>query len=92
MTVAVVTLALALIAVLVANQRTLGVLNAAREQERKDWTRERQLLLNRIKPETAQYVEPETVHAPQAVDLFDDADYWESKEELAERGAREEVA
>jgi septum formation inhibitor-activating ATPase MinD len=88
MTVAVITLAIALIAVLVANQRTLGILNAAREQERKDWTRERQLLLNRIKPETAQYVEPETVHAPQAVDK----DFWESKEQLAERGAREETA
>jgi hypothetical protein len=93
MIVAVVTLALALIAVLVTNQRALGLLNAAREQERKEWTRERQVLLNRIKPETAQYVESdEPIHAPQAVSMFDDEEFWESKEELAERAAAEELA
>jgi hypothetical protein len=91
MTVALIVLAVALVAVLVTNQRAMALLNAARESERKEWTKERQLLLNRIKPETAQYVAPETIHAPPAVSMFDDEEYWESKEELAERAMAQEI-
>ena len=91
MTIALIVLAVALLAVITANQRTLAVVNEARETERKEWMRERQLLLNRIKPETAQYIEPDTIHAPPAVSMFDDEDYWESKEELAERAMAEEL-
>ena len=92
MTVALVILAVALIAVLAANQRTLAVVNEARETERKEWMRERQTLLNRIKPETAQYVAPDVIHPqPEAVSMFDDEDYWESKDELAERAMAEEL-
>ena len=93
MTVALIVLAVALLAVIAANQRTLAVVNDARETERKEWMRERQLLLNRIKPETAQYVAPEVIHPqPEAVSMFDDEDYWESKDELADRAMAEELA
>jgi Tfp pilus assembly protein PilV len=91
MTVALIVLSVALLAVLATSQRTFTILNAAREQERKEWMRERQLLLNRIKPETAQYVAPDTIHTPEAVSMFDDEDYWESKDELAERAMAEEL-
>lgn len=69
--------------------------HGAHAEERREWQRERQLLLNRIKPETAQFVTPdETVHAPRAVRYDDDEDYWQSqetREEMAERLAREEL-
>lgn len=61
----------------------------AHERERQEWTRERQLLLNRIKPETAQsIIEPHVVMQPPAVTFDSDEDYWQAqgptKEELAE--------
>ena len=66
--------------------------NLERTQHTKTTDRERQLLLNRIKPETAQYLPDEgPVWAPPAVHPDVDAEYWESKEELAERLAREEI-
>jgi predicted alpha/beta hydrolase len=64
-----------------------GELLATNERERELWHRERQMLLNRIKPETSQYVAPTTpVAAPPAVGFDDDDDYWQArmpKEQLA---------
>lgn len=71
--------------------RILAASNSARLEERREWTRERQTLLNRIKPETAQYVAPDIIHTPEAVSMFDDEEYWVSKDELAERAAAEEL-
>jgi hypothetical protein len=72
--------------------RILGASHSARQEERHEWTRERQTLLNRIKPETAQYVAPDTIHAPEAVSMFSDEDFWQSKDDLAEQAAAEELA
>jgi hypothetical protein len=73
----------------------IGRLHDEHNRERGEWTRERQLLLNRIKPETAQFVTPDEVaHMPPAVRFDDDEDYWasqETREEMAERLAREEL-
>lgn len=48
----------------------------AMQRERREWTRERGGLLNRIKPETAQHVpdgpEPETFQSP----ALDDDEAW----------------
>lgn len=72
--------------------RILAASNSARLEERKEWTRERQTLLNRIKPETSQYVAPDVVQPqPEAVSMFDDEDFWESKDELAQRAMAEEL-
>lgn len=74
------------------HERIQNALLRDQAQERKEWMRERQMLLNRIKPETAQYVAPEVIHPqPEAVSMFDDEDYWESKDELAERAMAEEL-
>jgi hypothetical protein len=55
---------------------------AAVASERKDWTVERQVLLNRIKPETAQPVTLEPAHDPEAVDMFNDDSFWKAKDAL----------
>lgn len=66
--------------------------------ERGEWTRERQALLNRIKPETAQPVfEPGPVRTPPAVGFDNDDEYWESvqemsKDDLAVAMMRQELA
>lgn len=63
------------------------------DQERKEWANERTMLLNRIKPETAQpalYDGPYV--APPAVAMDDDDAFWESKEALAERLAHADLA
>ena len=99
MTAALVVIVVALIVELAArriaerdHERVQNALLADQAAERKEWMRERQLLLNRIKPETAQYVAPEVIHPqPEAVSMFDDEDYWESKDELAERAMAEEL-
>jgi hypothetical protein len=59
-------------------------------RERELWHRERSELLNRIKPETAQYVPvPGPVHAPAAVGFDDDQDFWDSKDPLADMSTSE---
>lgn len=55
-----------------------------RSQERSQWTEERSELLNRIKPETAQYKVPEDAD-PDGEPVQTDEEYWE------ERGYSEEV-
>lgn len=66
------------------------------QRERDLWFRERQILLNRIKPETAHFVaDPMPAQAPPRVSFDNDEDYWratETTEELAERLMREELA
>lgn len=79
-------LALAL-AILYAWHTDRSALLAAHHDERTSWTDERRELLNRIKPETAVYVAPRDVVAPEQPAFDDDAAYWEtrmSKEELAD--------
>lgn len=51
--------------------------------ERAEWARERGLLLNRIKPETAQPVLPADAETFEAVAPWDDDGYWEHKKTLA---------
>jgi hypothetical protein len=67
------------------------------ERERELWARERQMLLNRIKPETAQIIALDThAHTPPAVAFDDDEAYWESRgvsrEALADALAEAELA
>ncbi len=71
---------------------------AAFEDERKLWHRERQLLLNRIKPETAQNIAGEMGTSPQPPLWDSDEEWWEAqdmarltKDELAETLMAEEV-
>lgn len=105
------TLALVALAVLVvgaldrvrgedAHRELLADISAAHERERIEWVRERQLLLNRIKPETAQYVptpgEPILSPSPPSVPPDDDEAYWAaregvSKEDLAAALERHEL-
>lgn len=84
-----------LLAAAIHGHLELRAARAAHDRERGEWHRERGLLLNRIKPETAQFVMPdEAVHTPPAVRYDDDEDYWnsqETREEMAERLAREEL-
>jgi hypothetical protein len=105
------TLALALITVLTLcalvlrerdRDRTINRLidahNLERAQTTKTVDRERQLLLNRIKPETAQYIPDDgPVLAPKAVNPELDSSYWAaqetvSKEQLAELAWQQELA
>ena len=68
---------------------------AAHERERREWHRERSELLNRIKPETAQYIPPEDPTPADPLPFDDDDAYWadrETREELAERLMAEEMA
>lgn len=69
---------------------------AAHARERREWWVERGLLLNRIKPETAQFVAADDpVSAPPAVGFDDDDAYWkagESKDELARRAFMDELS
>lgn len=69
MAIAVVALAILIVGLLVAHER-----------DRASWRRERSELLNRIKPETAQPLDP-ALPSPPAVELaFDnDADYWKAR-------------
>lgn len=67
-------------------------------KEREAWARERQLLLNRIDPSTAQAVADPTLQPGKAfvsaVPYDDDEAYWqsrESREELADRLMAEEL-
>jgi hypothetical protein len=75
----------------------VGHVTKAWETERKEWTRERQILLNRIKPETAQPVGDEPTTVLPAVGWDDDDDFYAaqagmSKEELADRAFADEIA
>lgn len=69
---------------------------AAHERERTAWADERRELLNRIKPETAQFAPARQVADPAPVMFDDDDSYWAtatagmSKEELAEAIDRQE--
>lgn len=49
--------------------------------ERQEWHKERQLLLNRIKPETAQAVIGDDAPILHAVTPESDKDYWDAVEE-----------
>lgn len=65
-------------------------------QERAEWNRERQILLNRIKPETAQPIGDEPTTVLPAVGWDDDEDFFAaqagmSKEELADRAYQAEI-
>lgn len=67
------------------------------ERERELWARERQMLLNRIKPETAQVVALDTsAHTPPSVAFDDDDAYWNAqgvtRDELAAALAEAELA
>lgn len=94
--VALVTLA---VSAFVALERQSARLHAGFDRERGQWARERQLLLNRIDPATAQAVADPliTVATPgfrKAVSIDDDDAYWESREsreQLAERLMQEEL-
>jgi hypothetical protein len=55
------------------------------ERERTQWFEERQILLNRIKPETAQYVAVTAPESPPAVSEFDDDEWIKAKQEELER-------
>lgn len=104
--VAVTLIALALLAVLVTRERdrdrTISRLidahNAERAQHVKTADRERQMLLNRIKPETAQYIPDDgPLLTPQAVNPDIDSTFWQaqemvSKEQLADRMMEQELA
>jgi hypothetical protein len=80
-----------LTAELTAAQGQLTALLKAQETERDRWLEERTLLLNRIKPETAQPVmHTGEFFAPPAVEPDDDQAYWESKEAMADRLAQTE--
>lgn len=76
-----------------AQTGTIATMTGALNEERAQWTAERRELLNRIKPETAQYQAP--VHAATdtpAVALDDDQQVWAalqnmSAEEFAQRMA-----
>ena len=66
----------------------VGRLHDEHNRERDQWARERQLLLNRIKPETAQYIPTEDPKpAPAAIGMDQDDQYWLdqglSREDLA---------
>lgn len=64
----------------------------ANERERQQWMDERTLLLNRIKPETAQPVlGPVTNLSPAALPPDDDEAFWEDKNALADRMMRQEL-
>lgn len=68
---------------------------AAHTRERREWWVERGVLLNRIKPETAQHVPTgDPVSAPPAVGFDDDDAYWktgESKDDFARRAFEDEL-
>jgi hypothetical protein len=60
--------------------RYVARLHDEHSRERELWHRERQMLLNRIKPETAQFVpSTEPVQAPPALGFDDEQSYWESQ-------------
>jgi hypothetical protein len=68
--------------------RYVRVLHDEHNRERDLWFRERQLLLNRLRPETTQYVPTEDPKpAPPAIGMDQDEDYWMdqgmSREDLA---------
>lgn len=66
---------------------------ADRKAERDQAADERVQLLNRIKPETAQApLTQGPILAPPAISVENDEQYWESKEDLAERMFAGEVA
>jgi hypothetical protein len=93
---------LAVLAVAVAQAREraryLTRLHDEHNREREQWIRERQLLLNRIKPETAQYIPAEgPVVQPKAIGMDQDDDYWTeiagmSAEDLAQAMMQQELA
>jgi hypothetical protein len=56
----------------------VGRLHDEHNRERDQWARERQLLLNRIKPETAQYVAPDKPIVPTPpIGMDDDEGHWD---------------
>jgi hypothetical protein len=90
-------LTIALCLVLAASGLLVKALLDERARAEKEWTRERQVLLNRIKPETAQPVGDESETVLPAVGWDDDDDFYAaqaglSKEELADRAFADEIA
>jgi hypothetical protein len=73
-------------------EQMLDQQNLRHSQAEKRWMDERSTLLNRIKPETAQPLLGEEIVTPEAVHPDLDQDYWESKEDMAERLAQMETA
>jgi hypothetical protein len=67
-----------LLAIVLAHLHARGE-RAAHETERREWRRERGVLLNRIKPETAQPVDDQPLGPVLAVDEFSDEDYWKAR-------------
>ena len=57
----------------------LRALRVAHERERRDWTMERGVLLNRIKPETAQLADTDDVQPVEVVSEFSDEEYWQAR-------------
>jgi hypothetical protein len=89
-------LIIAIIPTLVLGAVLAEVLRERRRAE-EQWTRERQLLLNRIKPETAQYIPTEAPQpVPAAIGMDQDDQYWMdqgmSREDLAKAMMAQEVA
>lgn len=76
----------------VSSQERLTALMAAQATERDRWLEDRTLLLNRIKPETAQPVlHTGEVFAPPAIPVDDDDAFFEDKEHMADRLAQTEL-
>lgn len=78
--------AIACLAALVLHDRQS---QARIQAERADWRDERRELLNRIKPETAQYVAPANTQEPVQPRWDDDEGYWNAR---AESMSTEELA
>ena len=76
-------LALAASVALVIERRdhrsTIARLNEGIIAEREEWRRERGVLLNRIKPETAQAFDGEALPSLPAVGFDDDAAWWRAR-------------
>lgn len=73
-------------------QAQLSELLKVQATERDRWLEDRTLLLNRIKPETAQPVlHTDEVFAPPAIPADDDEAFWEDKEHMADRLAQTEL-
>jgi hypothetical protein len=68
-----------------------GAGRGEREKVRHEHADQVQSLLNQIKPDTAQPVLPRDMTMLPPVDINSDEEFWESKDDLAERLMREEV-
>lgn len=77
----------AVVALAVVSELRQGRSDARFQQERSQWSRERETLLQRIQaPEVAvvQHQIADAVDRP-AVDLEDDSDYWKARQEAIDR-------